>query len=131
MRHDLRTATDCELWYAKTADVADPLLIAACEALLTKAEHQQRSEFVFDKDRHEFLVTRALAQWMLARWTGRRRGAPVLDLRDLDDDETRWELGTHDIEGHVVSTCNERVGAKPYAVEIRRASLDELAAKTH
>jgi 4'-phosphopantetheinyl transferase len=234
------TATDCELWYVQTSEVAKPSLVAACMSLLTKTEQEQRTRFVFEKNRHEYLVTRALAHWALARWTGGRpgevalrrteygrpvldppsdvrfnltntielvaclvasgrelgvdaeplargddilevadtvfrtrerqmlselplperrrravelwtckeaymkargmgmsippkqfqidygRGAPVLDLRELDDDEARWDLATHEVEGHLLSTCIERIDSKPYAVTLRRARLEEL-----
>jgi 4'-phosphopantetheinyl transferase len=240
--HDRRA---CELWYVKTADVAAPSLVARCEALLTAEEHERRGKFVFEKNRHEYLVTRALAQWTLARWTKRRPGEvtfvrteygrpllhppsdvrfnltntihlvaclvgagrelgvdaepiaraddilgiadtvflagelaalgrpapgerrrravelwtykeaymkargmgmsippqkfqivhrdglPKLDLSLLgDDDEGRWELRAHEVEGHIVSTCVERIDGKPAAIEVQKANLGELMARS-
>jgi 4'-phosphopantetheinyl transferase len=237
-----RAITDgCELWIVKTADVGAPSLVAARNTLLVGTENEQMSRFVFERRRHEYLVTRALAQWVLARWTGRRPGdvpfrrseygrpvldlssnvhfnltntedlvaclvtsgrevgvdaeplsraddilriaesvfapreremlvqlaapnrhrravelwtckeaymkarglglslppdqfqvdhrdgKPVLSLGEVDDDGARWELNTYAIDGHLVSTCIERVGSGPCALELRRTNLEELA----
>ena len=233
----------CELWYVRTADVARSSLLAKYEALLTAEELSQRSKFVFETNRHEYLATRALAQCVLARWTQRRPGevafrrtahgrpvihppssirfnltntvhlvaclvgggrelgvdaepiaradgilaiadsvflegerealgrlalaerrrravelwtckeaymkargmgmsippqkfqidhrggAPRLDLSMLgDDDEGRWELRTYEIEGHLVSTCVERLAGKECTIEMRHADLEGLTA---
>jgi 4'-phosphopantetheinyl transferase len=60
--------TTCELWYVKTAEIEDVPLVSR-EALMDAAERMQWRKFVFQQHRHEYLVTRALAQCVLARWT--------------------------------------------------------------
>jgi 4'-phosphopantetheinyl transferase len=63
------------LFYARPADVIDPAAKAACDAILTDEERARRDRFVFEKNRQEFLVTRALARTVLAAYTGVTREA--------------------------------------------------------
>jgi 4'-phosphopantetheinyl transferase len=74
--------TPCELWYVRTSDVEGPLATAS-EALLTAEERNKRRAFLFEKHRHEYLVTRVLAQWVLARWTGHSPGAVQIRRTEL------------------------------------------------
>jgi 4'-phosphopantetheinyl transferase len=70
---------DLHLWYCNYDGVRDPKLLAAYHALLRDDERAKRAKLVFEKDRHEFLVTRALVRSVLSRY------APV----PLD----AWEFG--------------------------------------
>jgi 4'-phosphopantetheinyl transferase len=63
------------LFYARPADVAQGPAKAACEAILTGEERARRDRFVFEKNRVEFLATRALARTVLAAYTGLAREA--------------------------------------------------------
>ena len=77
------------VWYALTADVAGLALVRACFAVLTAEEEAKQKAFVFEKNRHEYLVTRALCRGVLATYTGvapadlvftrSAYGQPVLD----------------------------------------------------
>jgi 4'-phosphopantetheinyl transferase len=58
------------LWYALTADVADPALLRACFAALSAEEEAKHHAFVFEKNRHEYVVSRALCRGVLATYTG-------------------------------------------------------------
>ena len=62
--------TPVDLWFVNTADVVRPGLLEACRALLTPDEVEKHGAFVFDKHRHEYLVTRALMRGVLARYVG-------------------------------------------------------------
>jgi 4'-phosphopantetheinyl transferase len=65
---------ECELSYARTCDVDAGTLVSARACLLTAEELERERSFAFDQSRREYLVTRALAQFTLARWTGVRPG---------------------------------------------------------
>jgi 4'-phosphopantetheinyl transferase len=58
------------LWYALTSDVAEPALLRACLAVLTAEEAAKQKAFMFERHRHEYLVTRALCRGVLATYTG-------------------------------------------------------------
>lgn len=59
-----------DLWYVRTDEVVGGALLAACHEILTTAEREQHQRFVFEKNRHEFLVTRGLCRGVLARELG-------------------------------------------------------------
>jgi 4'-phosphopantetheinyl transferase len=61
-------ASGCELWYVTTQSAGDPALVAALLARLTCEERARHDALVFAKNRLEFLLTRALSRWVLARW---------------------------------------------------------------
>lgn len=230
---------DCELWYVTTESARDAAHVEALRARLTEEERVRHDAFAFEKNRLEFLLTRALSRFVLARWENKRasdlqfratkygqpllhpisdvrfnltnttllvacivsrsrdvgvdaepihegerilgvaetvfthaerdalaklskkdrhhravelwttkeaymkaRGlgmsiepktfavdfsnAPQLDLREIGDDETRWELTTRDLEGHVVATCVERMPGKNSAIEIHATTCERL-----
>lgn len=58
------------LWLTFLDDVRDPALIACYHALMNDAERDQQRRFVFEHDRHRYLVTRALVRSVLARHAG-------------------------------------------------------------
>jgi 4'-phosphopantetheinyl transferase len=57
---------EVHLWHVDPAQVADERLLAAYRALLSPAEHERTARFVFEKGRHESLVTRALVRTTLS-----------------------------------------------------------------
>lgn len=72
---DMRTAGGCTLgpaevhvWYVFYEDIVDPGLLTAYQALMTPDERQRHDRFVFARDRHQFLVTRALVRTTLSRY---------------------------------------------------------------
>jgi len=56
-----------DLWYTRT-DQVGPELALRYRALLTPQELSQHSRFHFEKDRHRYLVTRALSREALSRY---------------------------------------------------------------
>lgn len=56
------------VWYTLTADVAEPALMRACFDVLTAEETARQKAFVFEMNRHEYLVTRALCRGVLATY---------------------------------------------------------------
>jgi 4'-phosphopantetheinyl transferase len=61
-------APDVHLWLARPERAAGPDLEDAYLALLSPEERAQHARFVFEKRRHEFLVTRTLARTVLSRY---------------------------------------------------------------
>lgn len=59
---------EAHLWYVRCDDVKDPTLLAAYEALLAPEERARKARYVFEKNRHEYLLTRALCRGVLSRY---------------------------------------------------------------
>lgn len=65
----LDLATDeIHLWCADFEQIRNPDLEAAYLRLLSPAERARQARFHFDRDRHRFLVTRALVRTVLSRY---------------------------------------------------------------
>ncbi len=58
------------LWWLSTVAVDEPSLLARCNALLLPSERERLAAFLFERHRHEYLVTRALARGVLAYHLG-------------------------------------------------------------
>lgn len=56
------------LWYVFYDDLRDPALLARYSALMSPEERARNERFVFAKDRHQHLVTRALVRTTLSRY---------------------------------------------------------------
>jgi 4'-phosphopantetheinyl transferase len=63
---------DCELWYVTTESARDAAHVDVLRARLTEEERARHDAFVFEKNRLEFLLTRALSRWVVARWENKR-----------------------------------------------------------
>lgn len=59
---------EIHLWLAFDREIRDPDLLATYRELLTPEERQQEQRFYFEKDRHQYLVTRALTRTVLSRY---------------------------------------------------------------
>lgn len=59
---------DVHLWYAPYAESDDALSREAYRAVMTKAERARSDRFVFDRDRRQFELTRALVRGVLSRY---------------------------------------------------------------
>lgn len=57
-----------DLWCTFPAEISDPLLLETYHQLLSPEEQQQQQRFHFSKDRHRYLITRALARTVLSRY---------------------------------------------------------------
>lgn len=60
--------TDVQICFVSTDHVTDPALLEAYRALLSPQERARLARFVFDKDRHLFLMGRALLRTMLSHY---------------------------------------------------------------
>jgi 4'-phosphopantetheinyl transferase len=56
------------LWYVRPDTVLDPALLRAYDALQTDDERARGARFVFERHRHQHLVTRALLRTTLSRY---------------------------------------------------------------
>lgn len=64
-----------DLWHVRTDAVAGPELLEACARVMSPAERERQERFVFERDRHVLLVTRALARGVLGEALGRAPSA--------------------------------------------------------
>jgi 4'-phosphopantetheinyl transferase len=62
--------TEAHLWYAHPDEVRDPAQLESLMRLLSPDEHDRRQRFHFERDRHSFLITRALVRTVLSRYAG-------------------------------------------------------------
>lgn len=61
---------EVHIWTVDPNAIDAPELVSAYERLMTPAEHERQRRFHFQKDRHQFLVARALLRTTLSRYTG-------------------------------------------------------------
>jgi 4'-phosphopantetheinyl transferase len=66
-KHDLAPG-GIDLWYTPVAKACDRPLLERYRALLAADEAQQARRFVFDKHRHQYLVTRGLVRTALSHY---------------------------------------------------------------
>jgi 4'-phosphopantetheinyl transferase len=59
---------EAHLYYALEDQIREPVLLAAYEALLTPEERARKQRYYFEKNRHEYLITRALVRSVLSRY---------------------------------------------------------------
>ena len=57
-----------DLWFTFCGKVADPALLESYRGLLTEQERAQEKRFYFERDRHRYLITRALVRTTLSRY---------------------------------------------------------------
>ena len=57
-----------DLWFTFCATVVDPALLDTYRSLLTEQERTQEKRFYFARDRHRYLITRALVRTTLSRY---------------------------------------------------------------
>lgn len=59
---------EIHLWLSLDREITQPELLAAYQRLLTPEERQQAQRFHFARDRHQYLITRALVRSVLAHY---------------------------------------------------------------
>jgi 4'-phosphopantetheinyl transferase len=62
------TSEEIHLWFAFYDEIRDQRLLSACRQLLNTAEKEQETRFYFARDRHRYLITRALVRTVLSRY---------------------------------------------------------------
>ena len=58
-----------EIWYALTESINDPALLSAYRQLMSADERLREKRFRFEKDRHTYVVTRALIRTVLSKYS--------------------------------------------------------------
>jgi 4'-phosphopantetheinyl transferase len=66
---------EAHLYFALEDQIREPVLLAAYEALLTPEERARKQRYYFEKNRHEYLITRALVRSVLSRYAPVRPAA--------------------------------------------------------
>jgi 4'-phosphopantetheinyl transferase len=61
---------DIHLWIAFPEAIRDPLLVQRYDQLMTNDEREKQRRYIFERDRHDALVTRALVRTVLSRYAG-------------------------------------------------------------
>jgi len=59
---------DVHLWYARSDEIRDAATLERFAALMTPEERARRDRFVFEKDRHQFVVTRGMIRTLVGRY---------------------------------------------------------------
>lgn len=62
-------STRIDLWCTFPSDISDPALLQTYQSLLSENERKQQQQFHFARDRHRYLITRALTRTVLSRYT--------------------------------------------------------------
>jgi 4'-phosphopantetheinyl transferase len=60
--------TEVHIWYVWTERVTDPATLARCQDVLSASEKARHQRFMFEKDRHQFLVSHGFQRLLLARY---------------------------------------------------------------
>ena len=60
--------SEVHIWCCAYGSIRDPTLLSRYDALMTEEERARHRRFYFEKDRHMFLVTRALVRTVLSRY---------------------------------------------------------------
>ena len=58
-----------QIWYALTESITDSALLAAYRQLMSADERLREKRFRFEKDRHTYVVTRALIRTVLSKYS--------------------------------------------------------------
>ena len=61
---------DIHFFYSRVEKIRDPLLLARYRSVISASEKAKTDRYVFEKDRHRCLVTRALVRSVLSACTG-------------------------------------------------------------
>ncbi len=64
----LLTNHEVHLWICDVAKITDTVLLQAYEATLDRREHTRMQRFLFEKDRHLFLVSHAMLRTVLSKY---------------------------------------------------------------
>ena len=115
-----------------------PAAVRASAVLLSDAERQRASRFVFDRDAHRFIVARARLRQLLAVRLGVRpesvelvygaRGKPALALPEADSD-LRFNVSHRDEVAVYAFSFGREVGIDVEAVRMIR-DADAIAARS-
>jgi 4'-phosphopantetheinyl transferase len=61
-------SSQIHLWLAYPGEITDPHLLAEYRSLLSEEELEKQARFHFERDRHRYLVTRAMVRTVLSKY---------------------------------------------------------------
>jgi 4'-phosphopantetheinyl transferase len=123
-----------DIWCVQYEDIRDETLLLRYSALLSNEERQRQQRFYFAKDRHRFLLTRALVRSVLSRyatinaedWIFSKNafGMPLIDNRDSTAQKISFNI-SHTAGLIILAVGTERsLGIDTENTRIREAALD-------
>ena len=130
---------DVHLWCAYHEDIRDPDLETAYLRLLSPPERTRQRRFHFDRDRHRFLVTRAMVRTVLSRYASidpedwefatNPHGRPRIGNADADADCAGLTFNVSHTDGLIVLAVARamRLGVDVESVSERTGILDIAA----
>lgn len=71
--------SEAHIWYALPDALHNPRLLEAYRALMAPAERERQLRYYFEKNRHEYLITRALVRATLSRYVDVKPSAWVFE----------------------------------------------------
>jgi 4'-phosphopantetheinyl transferase len=122
-----------QLWFACCDEIADERLLADYRRLLVEEERQKEARFHFARDRHRYLITRALVRTVLSRYAA----VTPQDWRFTEDAYGRPQI----VNGHAAArrisfnvshtsslvvlgvSCERALGVDTEDVQTRRADV--------
>lgn len=60
--------SEIHVWFCRPKNIRDPALLKGYHRMLSPEETTQQARFYFEKDRHTYLVTRAMVRTLLSRY---------------------------------------------------------------
>lgn len=85
---ELLAPNEVHVWVIKPPSIIEPAVLHWFDELMTADERKKQRAFVFDKNRHESLVTRGLVRTSLSRY----RSKPPSEWRFLSNEYGRPEI---------------------------------------
>ncbi len=82
--------TEAHIWYALPDELTDPRLLEAYRELLAPGERERQLRYYFEKNRHEYLITRALVRTALSRYADVPPSAWVFEAGDHGKPHVAW-----------------------------------------
>jgi 4'-phosphopantetheinyl transferase len=127
-------ADNVQLWFAFCDEIADERLLADYHRLLAEQERQRQARFHFARDRHRYLITRALVRTVLSRYAA----VTPQDWRFTEDAYGRPHIANDHAVAKRISfnvshtrslvvlgvSCERALGVDTEDVQTRRADLD-------
>jgi 4'-phosphopantetheinyl transferase len=125
---------EIHLWLTFTDKISDETLFAEYRRLLTGEERHRAARFYFERDRRQYLVTRALVRTVLSRYASvspedwafatNAHGRPFIVNPGHDDD--RLVFNVSHTAGLIVLgvTAHRGLGVDAENLELRRVALD-------
>jgi len=130
---------EIHLWCARHEEIRDPDLVAAYRRLLSPDERSRQGRFHFDRDRHRFLVTRAMVRTVLSHYApippeqwefaSSPHGRPHIANADADADCAGLTFNVSHTDGLIVLAVARamRLGVDAESVSERTGILDIAA----